>query len=115
MTVAPRCSEKQVEHAGDRLMALHGFTAVRFSQARATQQTPGIPDRRYYHGAWGVALWWEAKRPGGKQRLAQRQFQVLVEACGEHYVVGDLDALVAAVTPIIRAHRARRAPGEPAR
>lgn len=94
--------EKAVEHAGDRLMRAHGFTVIRFSQPRATKQTAGIPDRRYYRpprivereGArfmdslHGYALWWEAKTSEGKQSPAQKVFQELVEACGETYLVG---------------------------
>lgn len=86
-------NEKNVEHMGDQLMARYGFVAVRFSQARATQQTPGIPDRRYYDTARELAVWWEAKAPGGKQRPAQRKFQVMVEACAEHYILGGIDEL----------------------
>lgn len=86
-------SEKQVEAAGDRLMAAHGFVAVRFSQARATNQSPGIPDRKYFHAARGLAVWWEAKAPGGKQRPAQREFQLMAEAVGETYLLGGTMAL----------------------
>jgi hypothetical protein len=93
--------EKDVEHAGDNLMQAHGFTVVRFSQPRASKQTAGIPDRRYYRaelgrssGIGGVvfsnphALWWEAKAANGKQSPAQREFQTMAEECGETYLVG---------------------------
>lgn len=90
---------------GDQLMMLHGFQVVRFSQARASQQTEGIPDRRYYHTEWGVAIWWEAKREGGKQRPAQKRFQVMCEACGEWYVVGPLDVLQAQLERMCRYYR----------
>jgi hypothetical protein len=94
-----RVSEKEVERSGDRLMAALGFFTIRFSQARATRQTPGIPDRRYYRSAVSdsrlesMAVWWEAKTPNGKQSVEQKMFQALVESCGEEYVVGDLSAL----------------------
>lgn len=84
----------------DSLMAQLGWTAIRFSQARATRQTLGIPDRRYYHRGRGVALWFECKKPGGKQRPAQRVFQLLAEACGETYVLGGLDELRAALASL---------------
>lgn len=34
------------------------------------------------------------KRPGGKQSEHQRAFQAMVEACGEAYVLGGVDALL---------------------
>lgn len=81
-------SEKQVEAAGDRAMAKLGFSIWRFSQARATMQSPGIPDRRYVNTVWGVAFWWEAKREGGKQSPHQRAFELECNSVGEHYVCG---------------------------
>lgn len=93
--------EKHVEANCDRLMAGLGYTAIRFSQPRNTMQTPGIPDRRYYKAdafqdgtRVAHAIWFECKRPGGKQSAAQVAFQKLVESCGESYVVGGLDELV---------------------
>lgn len=96
-------TEKDVESACDRLMAAIGWTAVRFSQARATMQTPGIPDRKYYRGAARSAdtvlpravesFWFECKRDGGKQSRYQRDFQEMCEAAGEHYVLGGLAEL----------------------
>jgi hypothetical protein len=100
-------TEKQVEHMGDRLMVTMGWEAVRFSQARATQQSPGIPDRKYYHRELGVTLWWEAKRPGGKQRPAQRAFQRMAEACGEVYVLGGVEELAVAARELMRLGRRR--------
>ena len=91
-------TEKQVEHMGDRLMATYGFDIVRFSQARATMQTEGIPDRRYYHRERKLAVWWEAKAPKGKQRPKQAEFQRMCEAVGEVYVLGTHDALAAWLT-----------------
>lgn len=87
--------ERHEENAGDRLMHSLGFSVIRLSQTRATQQTPGIPDRRYYHPELGEAFWWEAKRSkGGRQSPAQREFQRLCEATGDVYVLGDFEALV---------------------
>ena len=74
-------------------MAALGFTAIRFSQARATQQTPGIPDRRYYSAEKHMAVWWEAKTEIGRQSAFQAAFQAMCEACGEEYVLGTDDAL----------------------
>lgn len=88
-------TEKQVEHLGDKVMTALGFEVVRFSQARATMQSPGIPDRRYYHIAKKLSLWWEAKTVKGKQSYAQMDFQSRCTAVGEIYVLGTDDALVA--------------------
>src|SRR5262245_25831873 len=87
-------TEKQVEHSGDLLMAALGFTAIRFSQARATQQTPGIPDRRYYSPERKTALWWEAKTEIGRQSAFQAALQAMCEAVGEIYVLGTDEALI---------------------
>jgi hypothetical protein len=99
--------EKAIEHAGDTLMAKLGFEIIRFSHPGKTKQTPGISDRRYYRrprtierrdGSYhrpAIACWWEAKSATGEQRPGQKVFQELVMACGEHYVLGTLDALVA--------------------
>lgn len=80
--------EKKEEAAGDRFMAQLGYTAVRFSQARATQQTPGIPDRKYYNEEQCHTLWWEAKASDGKQSKDQAEFEQMAVACGETYVLG---------------------------
>ncbi|HKA65434.1 MAG TPA: hypothetical protein VKD00_06915 [Methyloceanibacter sp.] len=92
-------TEKQVEHAGDELMASvfgddRDFKIVRLSQSRATMQTPGIPDRRYYMPKRRMAVWWEAKTAIGRQSPFQAAFQVTCEACGEEYVVGTDEVLV---------------------
>lgn len=99
-------TEKQVEKNGDYFMAALGFETVRFSQPRHTMQTFGIPDRRYYHRERKLALWWEAKRPGGRQSDHQRGFQQMVEAVGEVYVLGDTDNLAEAVKTLFKARSA---------
>lgn len=85
--------EKEIELAGDKLMLALGFEVVRFSHPGKTKQTPGIPDRRYYHRERKLALWWEAKAPGGQQRPDQKVFQEMCEAVGEVYVLGGLAVL----------------------
>lgn len=80
--------EKAHELEGDRQLAALGFEILKFSHPSKTKQTPGIADRRYYHRGRRLALWWEAKSSTGRQRPDQVKFQELVEACGEHYVLG---------------------------
>ena len=91
----PGLTEKQIEHMGDKLMFALGFSIIRFSQPRNTMQTSGIPDRRYYSAARRVALWWEAKTAKGVQSYAQKEFQAMAEHCGETYILGTDDALLA--------------------
>lgn len=92
--VDKRALEKTIELEGDRLMQKLGFEVIKFSHPGKTKQTEGIADRRYYHRRHRLAVWWEAKSATGAQRPGQRLFQELVEACGEHYVLGTHDALV---------------------
>jgi len=102
--------EKAIEHEGDKIMAALGFEIVRFSHPGKTKQTPGIPDRRYYRrpriversdGRFctkALTLWWEAKSATGTQRPDQKLFQEMAEACGEVYVLGTHEALLAWLT-----------------
>lgn len=84
-----RAPEKAVEAKIDDLCRTAGCVAIRFSQARASRQSPGIPDRRYYHPAPPrLAFWVEAKAPNGRQSPAQRTFQALCDLCGDIYVLG---------------------------
>lgn len=89
----PKLSEKDVERLCDSLMSQLGYEIIRFSQARATNQTPGIPDRKYFHAVRGRAVWFECKREGGKQSTAQRRFQLLAQLCDEDYVLGGIEEL----------------------
>jgi hypothetical protein len=85
--------EKTIEYEGDKQMRALGFEVVRFSRPGKTKQTPGIPDRKYYHRGRGFTLWWEAKSATGVQRPDQKIFQEMCEACGEIYVLGTDDDL----------------------
>ena len=85
---------------GDRIVRALGGKVVSFSQKRASKQTPGIPDRKYYfdrHASLWLfersTFWWEAKAEWGEQSPAQKDFQAMAEACGETYVLGGIDAL----------------------
>lgn len=88
-------TEKDVEAAGDRLMTTLGFTVWRLSQPRATMQSSGLSDRIYTHRAKGLVVFWEAKRPGAKQRKAQVEFEQDLRAAGIDYVWGTSDVLIA--------------------
>ncbi len=81
-------TEKQEMAMGDRLMAAFHFERVSFSQSRASMQTPGIPDRKYYSTALGMTFWWEVKTKTGRARPAQVLFADMCQRCGELYVCG---------------------------
>lgn len=84
-------SEKQVQAAVMRLYTLAGCAVYNLSQARATNQTPGLPDLYVFHPATGAAWWHEVKKPGGRPSPAQREFQARCAACGVAYLLGGLE------------------------
>ena len=86
-----RVSEKTIEASVDERFELCGFRSIHFSQARASKQTPGIPDRRYVHRRMQLALWFEVKAPDGEWREDQQLFAADCEATGEPYLIGGLD------------------------
>src|SRR6266576_2226392 len=69
-----------------------GCDVVVFTQygrlGSGTRQTPGIADLKVYVVRKRLTWWHEIKTPSGKQSLLQRAFQVMVEHCGETYVLG---------------------------
>lgn len=83
-----------MEATGDLIMKSLGFDSYHFSQSRATMQTPGIPDRKYFSRERRAAVWWEAKTAIGHPSAFQVAFRANCEACGEEYVLGTDDALV---------------------
>lgn len=85
--------ESKVESEGDKLMLAFGFEVVRLSQRRASKLTAGLPDRRYYHRRRQLSCWWEVKSTTGRQRPDQREFQAMVEAVGETYLLGTYEVL----------------------
>lgn len=85
--------EDDVMAAGDRMMQALGFSVVRLAQKRASKITEGVPDRRYYHRKRRLVVWWEAKSTTGRQRPAQREFQIMCDDVGDPYVLGGVDAL----------------------
>lgn len=85
--------EDDVVEAGDRMMMSLGFSIVRLSQKRRSKITEGVPDRRYYHLRRRLFVWWEAKGATGRQRPAQREFQLMCDATGDPYVLGGTELL----------------------
>lgn len=95
-------SEKAEERLCDDLIArISGAgkaSVIRFSQARATMQTPGIPDRRY--ALWGCRFWFEVKASNGKLSPAQRDFLIAELDAGCLAACGTLEDLAALVTAV---------------
>lgn len=85
--------EKAHVAEGDRIVRALGGVVWSFSQPRASKQTPGIPDRKYYFPRHGLTFWWEAKAEWGEQSPAQKDRQREAEACREAYVCGELQTL----------------------
>jgi hypothetical protein len=94
-------TEKQEQSMGDRVLGNMNFKSIHFSQARASQQTEGIPDRKYYSEERGFTFWWEAKASDGKQSKAQAEFEQMAVACGEVYLLGTCDQMCAALAPYL--------------
>ncbi len=81
--------EKAEQLEVERLYRTAACEVVRFSQPRATMQTPGIPDLKVYCVRKRCSWWHEVKRPkGGKQSKDQELFQQMAEKCGETYILG---------------------------
>lgn len=73
-----------------------GFAVYTLSQARASKQTPGLPDLWFVHRDRPIATWWEVKRQiGGRFSEAQIAFRIQCERCGVGYGAGDRHAAAA--------------------
>lgn len=103
----PRATEKQEMALADKAAKLLGFVVVNFSQARASKQTPGIPDRLYLHEGRGAAFWFECKREGGRVSVAQRRLHEALGRAGHTVCVGtselairELERIVADRSPL---------------
>jgi hypothetical protein len=65
-----------------------GFFVCRFGgQARATRQTPGIPDCLALHAVWKLALWIEWKTAATDLSPAQREWHRIAQAAGQTVIV----------------------------
>ena len=84
-----RVPEKDVVVKVDGLVAKVGFRAIHFSQSRESNQTPGIPDRLYFHRLTGLAFWYEGKADDGTQMWEQQLFERDAVACRQFYVKGN--------------------------
>lgn len=82
---APRgAPEKEVEHAVDQALLQLGFDVTRISQARESNQTPGIPDRYARHPRWGLRVWIEVKAGRNTLSRYQKAWHAAERAAGGH-------------------------------
>ncbi len=86
-----KLSEQATYESCVHLYTAAGCRVKRLSQARATRQTPGIPDLKVFAVRIRQAWWMECKASGGRQSAAQREFQREAQACGEVYLLGGID------------------------
>ena len=88
-TTLPVPLEKGVQYDVKRAYEAVGCFVANFSQARASKQTPGIPDFYVSPPLLRGAPWWhEVKRPKGKQSVQQRAWQQMCEVRHVAYVCG---------------------------
>lgn len=88
--VRANISEKQEQAFVIKLFRGFGCTVYSLSQARASKQTPGLPDLWVVHRAAKLAFWFETKRSsGGKVSPAQLEFAHDCYATGIAHYIGD--------------------------
>lgn len=86
---AARILEKQEQVEVRKLLIAYGFKVYNLSQARATKQTPGLPDLWCVHKREPIAFWFETKRQvGGQLSPAQVDFQAECLRCDVKHFVG---------------------------
>jgi hypothetical protein len=104
-----RVLEKAEQVEIRKLFIAHGFTIYNLSQARASKQTPGLPDLYAFHTREPFSTWWETKRQvGGALSPAQREFQEHCQRTRTTYGCGDRWA---AAEFLVQHHFAARGPG----
>jgi len=89
-------TEKDIYEQCVSLLEQTGCAVYRLSQARASKQTPGLPDLIAFTPRHTMLLI-ETKRPGGRLRDAQRKFAERVlgtMGCPVYLVINDPRSLV---------------------
>ena len=74
-----------------RLYRAAGCRVWNLSQARATRQTPGLPDLSIKHGVLGKAWTHEVKGAKGRLSQGQKEWAELAGLCGETHLIGGID------------------------
>lgn len=82
--------EKAEQRAIGNMARAIGCKVYNLSQARASKQSPGLPDLWITKRAIGLAFWWETKRQvGGQRSTAQMEFGEECTAGLVNYGFGD--------------------------
>ena len=89
-SLALKRSEKDEQRCVYHLLVKCGCAVYWMSQARETQQTPGVPDLMVFHPLRGFAFV-EVKAEHGRLSRAQREFQHLCGEAGIEYIVGGVE------------------------
>ena len=95
--MSPRqAPEKRLQTACRQVAALHRLQAWHLSQARASAQTPGLPDDLYT--GWACPLAVEYKAGRNRQTAAQEDFQAAwVASGGAYWIIRSVDEFLAAL------------------
>lgn len=80
--------EAEVKRQVYALLRGLGCHILDLSQYRPSRVALGLPDAVVFLPFSKGMAWYEAKRPGGKQRPEQRVFQERCEAAGVPYILG---------------------------
>jgi hypothetical protein len=104
--------EKEIQASVVKLYTAFGCDVYNLSQARASKQTPGLPDLWcFYRGIdldRSFGFWHETKTPKGQQSVAQIEFEARCVSTGTLYVLG---GVAAAEAHLIRFGLAERVNG----
>lgn len=95
-----QASEKSIQHWCAQMFKAAGCLVYSLSQARASKQSPGLPDLYVLVPRRATAFWFETKSAKGRQSEAQAAFQKACEACGVRYVMGGMDEARAMLTEL---------------
>jgi hypothetical protein len=86
-------TEKRIQQRIMLLLRAAGFRVFNLSQARATNQSPGLPDLLLMHPVLGVEATFEVKAPKGRVSAPQQEFSDLREKCGRRHLIGGYDVV----------------------
>lgn len=90
-----RPSEKDVQQRVVRVFEAYSGVVKNLSQPRATMQSAGFGDLYVFLPRQKCTVWWETKRPGGKQSPDQVSFETWCRSCNQDYGCGGVDEVVA--------------------
>lgn len=87
MGVTLKRTEKQIQYAVKRLLAVARVVVYDTSQPFRAAITPGVPDLICFHRERGL-FFIECKREGGRQTVPQFEFGCHCDMAGVPYIVG---------------------------